>query len=127
MLEEYEGAGDYLRVIATESGLMSPSPLNVQRRESRRESAIASSSAIRDKSRDFENLLKMVSDRGSSLRQRNDSPISVVEWISLYDEEGKLMRGKIDLMNMVFSRSVENDIRPEIWKVWVIVLISSFY
>jgi hypothetical protein len=133
LLEEYEGAGDYLRVVANEAGIMSKrgstvSSLSSRRQsvmysnsslDSRRASSLSGTGAFHDKSRDFKRLKEIISDRSSSLRQRNDSPVTVVDWISLYDETGKLTRSKADLMNMIFTRSVETDIRPEIWKVFI--------
>lgn len=82
LLEEYEGAGEYLRIVAG-SGLMSGrlSTLNAQRRDSIRESITSRGRpsvfgsgiiAIRDKTRDFDKVLKMAIDFGSSLRQRDD-------------------------------------------------------
>jgi hypothetical protein len=126
LLEDYEGAGDYLRIVGSQAGVMSRRESSMSKRAS-----TASAGGIHDKSRDFERMREIISDRGvrdsrnivtrargsSLLRQRNEIPVSVVEWISLYDGEGKLMKGRIELMNMIFTRSCENDIRPEIWKV----------
>ncbi|KAJ3225061.1 GTPase activating protein [Clydaea vesicula] len=110
LLDEYEGARDYLKILANEVGFI--------KQEKKVAIKKKDSTYLLDKSRDYEKLkFFLVDSSQKTLILEGTKPISVEEWINFYDHKsGKLKFDKDYFKNIIFARGVELDAKPEVWK-----------
>ncbi|KAJ3415755.1 GTP-binding protein of the rab [Chytridiales sp. JEL 0842] len=100
LLNDYDSAGHYLAQWAGELQTRLTGKKKVE---------VVDKNAV-DKSRDFEALAM------GRVAKRASKPISAVDWITLYDKDGRISLSDVEARKMIYYAGLDDDIRCEVWK-----------
>lgn len=97
LLNEYEGAGEYIKLLASEVG----GKLGMNKKNT-----VEGIKRIVDKTRDFERLEEMLPDDVILFKNISNDPISAGQWISFFEDDvnGKIGIDESKLKEMIFAR-----------------------